>query len=315
MSFSDEKSEQKDGVAVPEKIEEDEKTSSSAATGAHYTRYLVAADFCHLAAPRSRTSSSSSTSSSASSSCSSLGSVYVATRYSSSEYKKYQPGFLLAFLSHNFLRRQGFRYWDLGGANLSPMMSYKFVVATPVSWHEKQFRAHQARSIVVGSAVVDEKKEVGEAGETTAMTRTSTSTNIAATTTTTTTEQKHETMMDQMIKSDSFRFDPQFSAFIEEADLTDTRPVAMGKDALGLAYRELFSDIIAKQNVEEMKVGKMKTAKRQKAEQKNDATTAAEGAKNVVDVDRNAAAVQAMQALKSCTARAPGLFVQTKLSQ
>jgi hypothetical protein len=56
-------------------------------------------------------------------------SVYVATRFSMRKYKHLQPGFLLALLETKILRDWGFRLWDLGGVDSSPMMSYKLEVA------------------------------------------------------------------------------------------------------------------------------------------------------------------------------------------
>jgi hypothetical protein len=72
---------------------------------------LLAADFCHLSNHQKG--------------------VYVATRYhnTSSEYKAFQSGYLLASLSCQYLQRKGYLLWDLGGVDLCPLMRYKNDVA------------------------------------------------------------------------------------------------------------------------------------------------------------------------------------------
>eukprot|EP00443_Scrippsiella_acuminata_P107191 CAMPEP_0115587626 /NCGR_PEP_ID=MMETSP0272-20121206/8301_1 /TAXON_ID=71861 /ORGANISM="Scrippsiella trochoidea, Strain CCMP3099" /LENGTH=879 /DNA_ID=CAMNT_0003022707 /DNA_START=8 /DNA_END=2648 /DNA_ORIENTATION=+ len=54
---------------------------------------------------------------------------YVATRFFDREYRNLQPGFILAFAEAAFLKQAGFAFWDLGGADKSPMMAYKPQVA------------------------------------------------------------------------------------------------------------------------------------------------------------------------------------------
>ena len=65
--------------------------------------------------------------------------LYAATRFSNRHYAKWQPGFMLSFLAQNFLRDHGYALWDLGGFNSSPMMSYKEVVAEPLSRERRVF--------------------------------------------------------------------------------------------------------------------------------------------------------------------------------
>merc|ERR1712107_328562 len=54
---------------------------------------------------------------------------YVATRFFNKDYRTLQPGFILAFAEAECLKRAGFSFWDLGGADKSPMMQYKPQVA------------------------------------------------------------------------------------------------------------------------------------------------------------------------------------------
>lgn len=54
---------------------------------------------------------------------------YVTTRFFDREFRGLQPGFILAFAEAEVMRRAGFELWDLGGADKSPMMSYKPQVA------------------------------------------------------------------------------------------------------------------------------------------------------------------------------------------
>lgn len=54
---------------------------------------------------------------------------YVATRFFDRDFRHLQPGFILAFAEAECLRRAGFAFWDLGGADKSPMMQYKPQVA------------------------------------------------------------------------------------------------------------------------------------------------------------------------------------------
>ncbi|KAF4673472.1 hypothetical protein FOL47_010525 [Perkinsus chesapeaki] len=64
-------------------------------------------------------------------------SVYIATRYYSDEYKKYQPGFILGFSTCTWLKSLGYSMWDLGGYNSSPMMAYKSALCTLVDGRAK----------------------------------------------------------------------------------------------------------------------------------------------------------------------------------
>ncbi|CAK0862965.1 unnamed protein product [Prorocentrum cordatum] len=54
---------------------------------------------------------------------------YVTTRFFDREFRTIQPGFILAFAEAECMRRAGVELWDLGGADKSPMMSYKPQVA------------------------------------------------------------------------------------------------------------------------------------------------------------------------------------------
>jgi len=56
-------------------------------------------------------------------------SVYIATRWFDNSCRKYVPGFALALLSAKYFQKLGFRLWDLGGTDGSPMMSYKKDIA------------------------------------------------------------------------------------------------------------------------------------------------------------------------------------------
>jgi hypothetical protein len=53
--------------------------------------------------------------------------IYVATRFfdRSEACKRLVPGFLLALVETKFLRDHGCKIWDLGTANLCPLMRYK----------------------------------------------------------------------------------------------------------------------------------------------------------------------------------------------
>eukprot|EP01066_Platyproteum_vivax_P006355 Platyproteum_vivax@DN2151_c0_g1_i1.p1 len=55
--------------------------------------------------------------------------VYIATRFYEKTLKSVQAGYMLAFAECKFLSGLGFQLWDLGGVNLTHMMSYKNVVA------------------------------------------------------------------------------------------------------------------------------------------------------------------------------------------
>ncbi len=114
---------------------------AASASGEENPRILVAADFCHHVQLSSAGTScfdhrgngiagDAVSSSEASKTMPEV--VHVATRFTNAYYKKWQPGFLLAFLAQNWLSSYNIKYWDLGGYSLSPMMSYKHVVATVV---------------------------------------------------------------------------------------------------------------------------------------------------------------------------------------
>jgi hypothetical protein len=69
-------------------------------------------------------------------------SFYVATRFFDPKYRFMQPGFVLAFAEAQVLANLGFMFWDLGGTDSSPMMSYKaslgYVVSRP--YFQSEFR-------------------------------------------------------------------------------------------------------------------------------------------------------------------------------
>lgn len=55
---------------------------------------------------------------------------YVATRFYDENFKKFMPGFILAFVESEFLHQNvGTEIWDLGDVDSNPQMSYKFSVA------------------------------------------------------------------------------------------------------------------------------------------------------------------------------------------
>jgi len=94
---------------------------------------------------------------------------YVATRFFDRDYKTCMPGFILAFAEAQFLFRNGFGFWDLGGTNSSPMMSYKPQVALELTKEsfldlliETQRRARSGpgpTSIHPGIAIAEIKEE------------------------------------------------------------------------------------------------------------------------------------------------------------
>eukprot|EP00471_Norrisiella_sphaerica_P009264 CAMPEP_0184498342 /NCGR_PEP_ID=MMETSP0113_2-20130426/38701_1 /TAXON_ID=91329 /ORGANISM="Norrisiella sphaerica, Strain BC52" /LENGTH=877 /DNA_ID=CAMNT_0026885803 /DNA_START=149 /DNA_END=2779 /DNA_ORIENTATION=+ len=67
-------------------------------------------------------------------------SLYVATRFFKQEHRKLQPGFLLALVETRALAELGFKLWDLGGTDSSPMMAYKEVVSFQMSRPEFQVK-------------------------------------------------------------------------------------------------------------------------------------------------------------------------------
>lgn len=79
-------------------------------------------------------------------------SVYVATRFfdRSEAYKRLAPGFLLALVETKFLRDLGCLVWDLGTANMCPLMRYKLdLTGEPLpraeAMHELALAAHHGR--------------------------------------------------------------------------------------------------------------------------------------------------------------------------
>eukprot|EP00468_Gymnochlora_sp_CCMP2014_P005846 CAMPEP_0167754148 /NCGR_PEP_ID=MMETSP0110_2-20121227/8108_1 /TAXON_ID=629695 /ORGANISM="Gymnochlora sp., Strain CCMP2014" /LENGTH=852 /DNA_ID=CAMNT_0007639993 /DNA_START=72 /DNA_END=2631 /DNA_ORIENTATION=+ len=90
-------------------------------------------------------------------------SFYVATRFFKKEYRKFQPGFLLALVETKLLANAGFSLWDLGGTDSSPMMAYKKDVSIEMSRPEFLSRFRPARSgkgiLKTGELIEDIKLE------------------------------------------------------------------------------------------------------------------------------------------------------------
>jgi len=76
------------------------------------------------------------------------GSFYVATRWFNHEHKRYQPGFMLALLESEYLRKLGFAMIDYGGVDSSPMMSYKYYVAKEILRPEFLYLFRQTRDSI-----------------------------------------------------------------------------------------------------------------------------------------------------------------------
>jgi hypothetical protein len=84
--------------------------------------------------------------------------VYVATRFfdRSEEYKRLAPGFLLALVETKYLRDLGCKIWDLGTANMCPLMRYKLdltgePLSRPQALHELALAAHDNASVATGT--------------------------------------------------------------------------------------------------------------------------------------------------------------------
>mmetsp|Transcript_5616 Transcript_5616/g.11142 ORF Transcript_5616/g.11142 Transcript_5616/m.11142 type:complete len:250 (+) Transcript_5616:73-822(+) len=91
-------------------------------------------------------------------------SFYVATRFFEQEYRKFQPGFLLALAETKVLAGAGFRLWDLGGTDSSPMMAYKQDITVRMSRPEflarfAPLRGGRAAPLASGTVVEDIQTE------------------------------------------------------------------------------------------------------------------------------------------------------------
>jgi hypothetical protein len=85
-------------------------------------------------------------------------SVYVATRFfdRSEEYKRLAPGFLLALVETKYLRDLGCKIWDLGTANMCPLMRYKLdltgePLSRPQALYELALAAHDNVPVMTGT--------------------------------------------------------------------------------------------------------------------------------------------------------------------
>lgn len=93
-------------------------------------------------------------------------SVYVATRFfdRSVEFRNLIPGFLLALVETKYLQRLGCNIWDLGTANLCPLMRYKLDLtgqpyARPQALYEL---ARVANAVAAQSSVLKEGDRVNQ---------------------------------------------------------------------------------------------------------------------------------------------------------
>ncbi len=88
--------------------------------------------------------------------------MYIATRFFERriDYSPLMPGFLLALLECRYLQQIGCCQWDLGTANLCPLMRYKLdLTGPPISRPIALFRFREAKRVfddrrIVGSSMI-----------------------------------------------------------------------------------------------------------------------------------------------------------------